>query len=187
MKDAQAMAKNRNERKPKKEREKPRAVVPREETPLKGRSVNLEVDRPWEMVENESLSKRVMGGRYGVRILAKSGRVPVGEFLEELRVGGNELGELMAQIEALCHAERKNHGRFSRPGRGKGRGVFELKQPGKLFRLFYFYGGDYGLADHLVICTHGFSKTKPSREEQDREFQRAARIRDEFLENRGQK
>lgn len=180
------MAKNRNVRKPKKKQEKVNVAVPREEKPAMGRSVNLEVDTPWELKENSTLSERVKGYRYGVRVLSKGGRIPTNDFLEGLRVGGNELGELVAQIEALCRAERKDHERFSAPGRGEGKGIFELKQKRKNFRLFYFYGEDYGVPGHLVICTHGFSKTKPSREEQDREFQRAARMRDAFLKSRGQ-
>jgi len=179
-------AKNRSVRKPKKDKLSEPKRTPREERPGSIGSVNLEVDRPWEMVENDALTERVRGLRYGVRVLAKGERVPVNEFLEALLGGGNEFGALMAQVEGLCRAERKDHERFFSRGRGDGRGIFELKRKRNNFRLFYFYGEDFGLGKCLIICTHGFSKSKGSRQQQDREFGRAARIRDEFLIGRGQ-
>lgn len=146
--------------------------------------VNLGVDIPWDLVENDALSKAADGGNYGVRALARGTHNPTERFLNKLRHDGDEFGALMAAVKGLCHSDRRDHDRFARPGRGAGAGIYEFKKKRMTFRLFSFYAEDCGLGASLVICADGFTKTKESKDEQDREFVRAARIRDEFLAHR---
>jgi len=178
-------ARNRNGRKPKKMNSIARPSPIREQRRGEDRSVNLEVDNGWKMADNELLSRRLRGARFGIKVLVKGERCPTKDFLDLLVKGGNELGDLVAQVEALCRATRDDHKLYAKMGRGEGKGIFELKQSGKLFRLFYFYGEDHGLGATLVICTHGYSKGKPSPDEQNKEFRKAVRIMREFLADRG--
>ncbi len=178
-------AKNRNKPKPKKMNPSAVPAPFMEEKRGGDGSVNMEVDNGWKMADNELLSKRLRGARFGIKLLVKGEKCPAKDFLDLLAKGGNELGSLVAQVEALCRAARDDHHLYAKMGKGEGKGVFELKQPGKLFRLFYFYGEDHGLGAALVICTHGYSKGKPSRDEQNKEFRKAVRIMRDFLADRG--
>lgn len=161
----------------------------KEEKGRPSRSVNLEVDTPWELMENDALSRLEGLGRerfFRIRVLGKRGRKPPTEkFLDELRHDRSEFETLLVRVRGLLRSPRAEHERFCRPGRGAGKGVFEFKAAGKEFRLFFFYDED---ADHglsLVVTLGGFSKAKSSPDEQNREFARAARMRDEFLAQRG--
>lgn len=146
--------------------------------------VNPGVDTLWELVENEALSMAAAGGNYGVRALAKGSHNPTERFLNKLRHDRDEFGALLAAVKGLCHSDRKDHWRFCEKGRGAGKGLFEFKRTRMEFRLFFFYAEDVGLEGGLVICVDGFTKTKTSPKEQNRKFEKAARIRDEYLSQR---
>ena len=161
----------------------------REEKATPARSVNLGVDTPWKLMENTALSQlEGLGAKhhYTIRVLKKPGKEsPTQEFLKSICHDRNEFEGLIAKVRGLLRAPREHHDRFCKPGRGTGKGIFEFKAKGKKFRLFFFYAEDFSEDAMLVITTHGFSKAKSSRREQDREFATAARMRKEYLDQGG--
>lgn len=58
-----------------------------------------------------------------------------------------------------------------------GRNVYELRAQGGNARLFYFYTDG---AEEIIVCANEYWKTKPSEAEQDRAFEKCARLRENY-------
>ena len=155
--------------------------------PLSGADVNPGVDTPWELKENRDLSGLVINSFFRIQILAREGRLsPTEEALNSIRQNHSEFVGLLQAIKMALGTPRYLHHLYTEKGKGDAAGMYEFKRIGKQARLFFFYGADYDLAEDLLISVSGYFKSKPSREQQNRAFRSAARIRDEFLSSKGQ-
>ena len=121
---------------------------------------------------------------YRIRALEVDGRCETHKWLAKfLRNRQSDYFAVMKTLQFL--GQNANLGMpYVRSG-AKNKEVKEIRNP-KHARLFFFYDrARIGERLGIVICMNGYWKTKGSRKEQNRAFERAERVRHGYLEERG--
>ena len=117
-----------------------------------------------------------------LRFIEINGRTPaLNGIIDYLRKDKSDVKKLVknAILQLKSRTILKNKLKVQ-PGRGPGHeNILEINATRGHSRLFAFLSPD----DTLIICTHTYWKTDDKGKQQDREFSRAATVRDIYLDS----